>query len=129
MATAQYETRTRTVEETVVVLTLTEDEAVELRQHIEKVPVSGVVYRVYEALTAPTAAQPAPSTDTFEYEGVTYDLNAKYTDKDGDVWSFRRRASGDTEGHFQGWDEGHWDGFFDLPYVAQKCAPLTKVTP
>jgi hypothetical protein len=32
----------------------------------------------------------SPAADTYEYNGVTYDLSAKYRDKDGDVWRFTR---------------------------------------
>lgn len=30
---------------------------------------------------------PAPAPETFEYEGVTYEVGATYTDKDGDRWT------------------------------------------
>ncbi|WP_328967929.1 phiSA1p31-related protein [Streptomyces sp. NBC_00239] len=35
-----------------------------------------------------------PQADTYEYNGVTYDLTARYRDADGDYWSFVR--VGDT---------------------------------
>ncbi|WP_405927879.1 phiSA1p31-related protein [Streptomyces griseus] len=126
MAEAQYETRTRTVEETVVVLTMTEDEADALRQHIEKVPVSGVVYRVYEALGKPTPpVQPVPTADTFEYDGVTYELGAKYTDKDNDPWYFVKFGDdvvGGGSAEIRDVDDGR-----TLDYV-MSYRPLTKVT-
>ncbi|KDQ65723.1 phiSA1p31-related protein [Streptomyces sp. NTK 937] len=124
MATAQYETRTRTIEETVVVLTLTEDEADELRQHIEKTSVSGTVYRVYEALAKPAAEQPAPAADTFEYDGVTYDLGATYTDRDNDTWYFAR-IDGEVIGDGYHKPEDIDDGC-TLDYV-MSYRPLTKV--
>ncbi|MEV7250251.1 phiSA1p31-related protein [Streptomyces cyaneofuscatus] len=128
MATAQYETRTRTVEETVVVLTLTEDEAKELREHIERVAVSGVVYRVYEALikSTPPAQQPAPAADTFEYDGVTYELNATYVDRDGDKWHFAR-IDGEVIGGGDHKPEDIDDGC-SLDFIMD-YRPLTKVTP
>lgn len=130
MATAQYETRTRTTEETVVVLTLTEDEADALREVVGASDGTRTMVRIFDALDRPTPPEkPASAADTFEYDGVTYDLNAQYVDKDGDIWSFRRRENGDTEGHLQTWAATHWDPYFGLPYVARTYAPLTKVTP
>ncbi|CAM5405231.1 Lipoprotein OS=Streptomyces microflavus OX=1919 GN=Smic_80860 PE=4 SV=1 [Streptomyces microflavus] len=30
------------------------------------------------------------SADTFEYDGVTYEYGVRYTDNDGDPWTFKR---------------------------------------
>lgn len=134
MATAQYDTRTRTVEETVVVLTLTEDEAVELRQHIEKVPVSGVVYRVYEALIKPTPPeQPAPAADTFEYDGVTYELGATYRDRTGDFFKIESDIHPmDGTPRARLWDpdaEEFGSLNWTLASVVSSWSPLTKANP
>ncbi|MFD4234268.1 phiSA1p31-related protein [Streptomyces sp. NPDC058542] len=127
MATAQYETRTRTVEETVVILTLTEDEARALREVIGEATVSGMVYRVYEALSKPTSPeQPAPAAETFEYDGVTYDLGVRYTDKDNDPWYFVQFGNdvvGGGSAEIRDVDDG-----CSLDYV-MSYRPLTKVTP
>ncbi|MEV7425188.1 phiSA1p31-related protein [Streptomyces sp. NPDC091212] len=37
-------------------------------------------------------------TDTYEYEGVVYDLTARYQDSDGDVWFFKRMPDGAIRG-------------------------------
>ncbi|MEV7425191.1 phiSA1p31-related protein [Streptomyces sp. NPDC091212] len=127
MAEAQYETRTRTVEETVIVLTLTEDEADALKEELILISGSEVVRRMLGALRRPAAEQPAPSADTFEHDGVTCDLNARYRDRDGDVWRFERRPDGSVRGSWYGTDIGDYHSL--LSDVATECGPLTKVTP
>lgn len=128
MATAQYDTRTRTVEETVVVLTLTEDEADALREVIgASTSASGIVYRVYGALAKPTQGeQPASAADTFEYDGVTYDLGATYVDRDNDTWHFAR-IDGEVIGGGGHKPEDIDDGC-SLDFI-MGYRPLTKVTP
>ncbi|MFB8071094.1 phiSA1p31-related protein [Streptomyces californicus] len=124
MATAQYGTRTRTVEETVVVLTLTEDEADALEALV--LGESGAVMeRIYWALRQ--TEPPAPAADTFEYDGVVYDLNAKYTDCDGDVWSFTGRLSHDGIPRVS--FTGYGDNAGTIVDIAKAYGPLTKVTP
>lgn len=88
MAEAQYETRTRTVEEKVVILTLTEAEASELRKTVMYSDATEASRDIFDALSSPTTLE--PSADTFEYEGATYDLNGVYRDCDGDTWHFAR---------------------------------------
>ncbi|MFD5198838.1 phiSA1p31-related protein [Streptomyces sp. NPDC058375] len=127
MAAAQYETRTRTVEETVVVLTLTEDEAEELRTIVGHADGTRTTVRIYQALEKIEAPKPAPAADTFEYDGVTYDLNAKYKDRDGDVWSFTGRLSDD--GIPRVTYTGYADNIDTIAEIADNYGPLTKVTP
>ncbi|MFF6928325.1 phiSA1p31-related protein [Streptomyces californicus] len=124
MATAQRGTRTRTVEETVVVLTLTEDEADALEALV--LGESGAVMeRIYWALRQ--TEPPAPAADTFEYNGVVYDLGAQYRDQDGDVWSFTGRLSGD--GIPRATCIGNASSVATIAMIADSCGPLTKVTP
>ncbi|MFE3144772.1 phiSA1p31-related protein [Streptomyces scopuliridis] len=133
MATAQYETRTRTVEETVVVLTLTEFEADELRRVVGAADGTHTMVRIFGALEKPTPpAAPEPSADTFEYEGVTYELGAVYRDREGDHFKFEMPLSADgTPGGRSRYIDGsgfggpHWT----LAEVAGAYGPLTKVTP
>ncbi|CAM5409537.1 putative protein OS=Streptomyces microflavus OX=1919 GN=Smic_80850 PE=4 SV=1 [Streptomyces microflavus] len=128
MASAQYETRTETVEKTVVVLTLTEGEADALRDMVGASDGTRTMARIYEALSNPTSpAQPAPAAETFEYDGVTYDLNAKYRDRDGDVWSFTGKLSG--SGVPRVTHTGYADNYDTIAEIADNYGPLTKVTP
>ncbi|OSC76493.1 hypothetical protein B5180_01680 [Streptomyces sp. BF-3] len=126
MATAQYDTRTRTVEETVVVLTLTEDEADALKEELVLISGSEVVRQVLGALRRPTTEQPAPAADTFEYDGVTYELDAAYTDRDNDTWYFAR-IGGEVIGGGDHKPEDPDDGC-SLDFIMD-YRPLTKVTP
>lgn len=123
MAEAQYETCTRTVEETFVVLRLTEDEADTLRSILDGYSGPNSV-SIRSALAKP--ATPETSADTTEYRGVTYDVAARYVDKDGDVWRFQRLADGVVRGR---WTDGpiawHHAG---LSEVVDEMGPLTKVT-
>ncbi|MER5501339.1 phiSA1p31-related protein [Streptomyces sp. NPDC002561] len=127
MAHAQYETRTRTVEETVVVLTLTEDEAKELRDVVREDGSTRAMARIYRALMKPEAPEPEPepSADTFEHDGVTYDLNAKYRDTDGDVWRFARFGNEVIGGCIH--KPENIDDGCSLAFVMD-YGPLTKVT-
>lgn len=127
MAIAQYDTRTRTVEETVVVLTLTEDEADELRHVVGAASGTRTLVRIFDVLAAPTPpATPAPAADTFEYDGVTYELNATYVDRDNDTWYFARIGS-EVIGGGDHKPEDPDDGC-SLDFVMD-YRPLTKVTP
>ncbi|MFF3312502.1 phiSA1p31-related protein [Streptomyces sp. NPDC002952] len=62
--------------------------------------------------------------NTYVHEGVTYDLSAKYTDKDGDVWKFARfgdTVTGATIGEIP------YEGGTRLSYVVSRWGPLTRV--
>jgi hypothetical protein len=64
--------------------------------------------------------------NTHEYNGVTYDLSAKYEDVEGDVWRLKRvgdvvRARLNDDG------EAPTAESFSLEYVANRWAPLTRV--
>ncbi|MYY03090.1 MULTISPECIES: phiSA1p31-related protein [unclassified Streptomyces] len=125
MAEAQYETRTRTVEETFVVLRLTEDEAEELAGRLlYDAADSDCMQRLLEALRHPVS--PAPPADTFEYGGVMYDLSAKYRDTEADVWSFTGRR--DPEGiPYVTMYEGSNNTADTIVSVNRGWGPLTKV--
>ncbi|MGW6638499.1 phiSA1p31-related protein [Streptomyces cyaneofuscatus] len=124
MAEAQYETRTRTVEETVVVLTLTEGEADELRTLIGQSSATPDRVALLNALTRPS--QPAPAAETFEYDGVTYELGATYRDRDGDKWHFAR-FDDEVVGNTYEVPNSLADGS-SLAFV-MSYGPLTKITP
>jgi hypothetical protein len=127
MATAQYETRTRTLEETLVVLTLSEDEADELRALIDRADNRGVLSDLRDALRAPAAG------DLYNHDGITYDLTAKYQDQDGDYWTFRRYD--DEVRGYCGRDIHRDYSSLIGPYsdtlaeAVRSYGPLTKVTP
>lgn len=63
--------------------------------------------------------------NTFDYNGVTYDLSAKYTDKDDDVWAFARFGS-TVEGGMYGAPKYLGDGDH-LSYIVDTYGPLTRV--
>ncbi|MFG3014337.1 phiSA1p31-related protein [Streptomyces cinerochromogenes] len=63
--------------------------------------------------------------DTYEYEGVIYDLSVKYRDRDGDVWRFERRPDGKVRGVWTNRDVTDYDCLLDE--VANDCGPLTRV--
>ncbi|MFE6493381.1 phiSA1p31-related protein [Streptomyces sp. NPDC057748] len=141
MAEAQYETRTRTVEETVVVLTLTEEEADELRQ-VAGMSSGYAMARVYRALTQPAAPEGATTAaETFEYKGITYEIGAIYRDAEGDHFDFRAELSafdtpdcnadgtpiGRNRGQYADGKPNGWN--WSLREVVENHGPLTKVTP
>ncbi|MFB7479531.1 phiSA1p31-related protein [Streptomyces anulatus] len=125
MATAQYETRTRTVEEKVVVLTLTEDEADELRTIVGLADGTRTTVRIYQALEKIEAPTPAQAADTFEYDGVTYELGARYEDCDGDPWYFTRFGSQVVGNSYRGVEDAEHGCSTDF---IMGHRPLTKVT-
>ncbi|MCQ6554753.1 phiSA1p31-related protein [Streptomyces sp. C10-9-1] len=86
MATAKRETRT--VEETVTTLTLTDDEASSLRGVLESLDYIGSLSDVLRALSDPQDAS------TYVYKGVAYDLNKSYADRDNELWTFARFNNG-----------------------------------
>lgn len=63
--------------------------------------------------------------DTYTHNGVTYDLSAKYRDRDGDVWRFQRMSDGAVHGR---WTAGPIEVHHStLAEVADECGPLTRV--
>ncbi|WNI28623.1 phiSA1p31-related protein [Streptomyces sp. ITFR-6] len=125
MAEAQYEIRTETVEKTVVVLTLTEDEASSLKGVLEALDYTGCLTSLLASLTKPTA--PETSADTFEYGGVTYDLHAAYIDQEDDTWTFtgRRTDGGDPYVTMYAGRDNRGD---TLSSIVHGYGPLEKVT-
>ncbi|MEV6684423.1 phiSA1p31-related protein [Streptomyces sp. NPDC051130] len=68
---------------------------------------------------------PQDPSDTYAHDGVTYDLTAKYRDKDGDIWEF---SSGSRA------DDGSPSGVMNDGEVRESLArvvldyrPLTKI--
>ncbi|WP_327379412.1 phiSA1p31-related protein [Streptomyces sp. NBC_01212] len=55
--------------------------------HPYRVELGGSYGRVFAAEVTPVDDKPA---DGFEYEGVTYEYGVRYTDNDGDPWTFER---------------------------------------
>ncbi|MGW1547486.1 phiSA1p31-related protein [Streptomyces sp. NPDC002346] len=135
MASAQYETRTRTVEERFVVLTLTEDEAEELREMAGGT--SGrLAAGIYRVLASPTAAEAATDEagDTFTHSGITYEIGVLYHDTEGDYFEMRREIDaedGTPVGRYRYCSPtaqpGDWA--WTLAEVVHNHGPLTKVTP
>jgi hypothetical protein len=65
------------------------------------------------------------SCDTFKHDGVTYDLNAKYRDKDGDVWRFELVKGVPRGGISVGGPINEWNE--SLSSVVDDFGPLTKI--
>ncbi|MFE5828703.1 phiSA1p31-related protein [Streptomyces sp. NPDC056508] len=132
MAHAQYETRTRTVEETVVVLTMSEDEADELRRIVNDNGDSPALYRVHAALQKPEPPKAeAPSTNTFELDGVTYEIGVVYRDAEGDCFRFDAEISPDGSPYGRlgsRLSDTFGSQCWTLREVAGGYGPLTKVT-
>ncbi|MFE7398006.1 phiSA1p31-related protein [Streptomyces sp. NPDC057557] len=133
MAHAQYETRTRTVEEVVVVLTLTEDEADELHTVVGAADGTRAMVRILRALEKPGAPEVETWADTFEYSGVTYEYGALYRDIEDDFFEIRRVIDADDGtpvGRYRYLkptaDPGDWT--WTLAEVVGSHGPLTKVT-
>lgn len=63
--------------------------------------------------------------DTYEYAGVTYDLRARYRDREGDVWTFKRWTDGEVRGTWVGTIN---DYSARLGEVVTDFGPLTRVT-
>ncbi|MFI9123847.1 phiSA1p31-related protein [Streptomyces bikiniensis] len=59
-------------------------------------------------------------------DGVVYDLNARYSDNDGDVWKFKKFPDGEVRGTY-GRREVH-DYDEKLKNVVRSYGPLTRVT-
>lgn len=70
--------------------------------------------------------------DTFEYEGVTYEMGATYQDRVGDKFTFEAGTAGPGEtprGRFWDSNRGKFgDSCWTLSEVVDGWAPLTKVT-
>jgi hypothetical protein len=62
--------------------------------------------------------------DTYEHDGVTYDLSARYRDRDGDVWEFAR-FGGEVVAAIGRKPVDKYDG--DSFSVAAGYGPLTRV--
>lgn len=66
-----------------------------------------------------------PPADTYEHDGVTYDLSARYRDREGDVWSFTGKRRDGTPTVTLTGDLDNWD---TIVFVEQRYGPLTKIT-
>jgi hypothetical protein len=76
-------------------------------------------------LTALPAPEPA-DRDTFEYDGVVYDLTAEYTDRDGDVWRFAR-VSGEIRGDWGHHRESVDSDSYSISSAVRQWGPLRKI--
>ncbi|MEU1074328.1 MULTISPECIES: phiSA1p31-related protein [unclassified Streptomyces] len=65
------------------------------------------------------------AADLYEHNGVTYDLTAKYRDRDGDTWTFAH-IEGDVRGGMNGEPPNRWSD--TLNQIARHYGPLTRVT-
>lgn len=133
MATAQHETRTRTVEEMVTVLTLTEDEADELRKVVEEANGTRATVSILRALQTPETPEAETPTDTCEFDGVTYEMGSVYRDQEGDLFKFETSlitVDGTPRGRLAYTDGSGFGGLnWSLAEVVKDFGPLTKVTP
>ncbi|MFG3244626.1 phiSA1p31-related protein [Streptomyces sp. NPDC048157] len=63
--------------------------------------------------------------DTFEHDGIVYDLSARYTDTDGDTWHFAR-VDGEVRGECEMGTS--IDGYSStLAYAVRTYGPLKKI--
>ncbi|KPC89913.1 hypothetical protein ADL27_38530 [Streptomyces sp. NRRL F-6602] len=126
MASATYETTTRTIEETTVVLRLTEGEASSLKGVLDALDYTGTLTSLRDALTNPRPTVAATASDTVEYDGKTYELSAKYRDVDGDTWEFRRDAEdGQVEGRLVG--QHYWYPHNTPGHIENDFGPLDRL--
>jgi heat shock protein HspQ len=72
-----------------------------------------------------TAVEPAAEANTHVHHGVTYDLDARYRDTDGDVWRFARQGDGKILGTYFNRDVSQYDE--ELSSVVHEYGPLTKI--
>jgi hypothetical protein len=121
MANAHYETATRTVEETFVVLKLTEEEADALREIVGASDGTRVSVRILKALQEIGHG----AADTYTVDGKTYDLSARYRDRDSDVWEFTGRRSPDGVPRVT--STGSPDNPDTITEIEADYGPLTKV--
>ncbi|MFD3361588.1 phiSA1p31-related protein [Streptomyces albidoflavus] len=139
MAEARYETTSRTVEETSVVLTLTEEETKELRRIVGESESTPAGLSILSALTHATHAE-LPSrqpSDGFEYEGGLYEYGVVYEDKSGDRFEFdaKKADDGTPRGrlvYYGGYDEcggyddyGRWN--WSLAEAVDDYGPLRRI--
>ncbi|MER7922146.1 phiSA1p31-related protein [Streptomyces sp. NPDC096057] len=75
------------------------------------------------------AVERVTDEDTHTHEGVTYDLTARYRDRDGDYWTFKA-VDGTVRGNCAGTnvatDVHHWCD--SLGNAVRKYGPLTRVS-
>jgi hypothetical protein len=75
------------------------------------------------------AVEPVTDEDTYEHDGVIYDLSAKYTDKDGDDWTFGGRGIGPDDTPNGAMNDCAGGGYsYTLGYAHRHYGPLTRVT-
>lgn len=135
MAEARYETTSRTVEETSVVLTLTEEEAKELRRIVGESESTPASLSILSALTFATHAAPtAQPFDGFEYAGAMYEYGVVYEDQSGDRFEFdaKKADDGTPRGrlvYYGGYDEcgdyGQWN--WSLAEAVDDYGPLCRI--
>ncbi|WP_228973429.1 phiSA1p31-related protein [Streptomyces sp. DH12] len=65
-----------------------------------------------------------PAADTYEHDGVVYDLSARYRDVDGDPWTFKRFGT-DVHGGCNGHEPK--DTYDTLEMIVRYYGPLTKI--
>ncbi|MGP3940492.1 phiSA1p31-related protein [Streptomyces sp. 6N106] len=98
---------------------------VELRQYDDRYPYA-VQVPGYGYCSAHSVERVAGDTETID--GVTYELNAEYTDSDGDVWSFERRPDGTVRSDY---GRAEYRNFTDnsrtLAHAIAAYGPLTRV--
>ncbi|MFD3952220.1 phiSA1p31-related protein [Streptomyces albidoflavus] len=131
MAKARYETASRTVEETSVVLTLTEEEAKELRRIVGEAESTPAGLSILSALTFATHAElpTAQPVDGFEYAGAMYEYGVVYEDQCGDRFEFdaKKADDGTPRGRFvrSGGRRSGWG--WSLAEVVDECGPLRRI--
>ncbi|MFF8473863.1 phiSA1p31-related protein [Streptomyces sp. NPDC015414] len=82
MAEATQSVRTVTTEVKTFTLTLSPEEFEWLKDVVGAAPFTATSRSVWEAVKSPA------NGDVYTYEGVSYDLTAKYLDTSGDTWEF-----------------------------------------
>ncbi|WP_406161035.1 phiSA1p31-related protein [Streptomyces canus] len=75
-----------------------------------------------------SAVERVEDENTFTHAGVTYDLTAKYRDKDGDGWMLRRSPDGRdvVEAQMTPVEDDEW-GHYTLPTLVTLYGPLTRI--
>lgn len=72
----------------------------------------------------PESVERVDDETTYTHAGMTYDLSAKYKDRDGDVWQFAR-IGGEVRGNYTNRSVEAWDD--TLAEVVRSYGPLTRV--
>ncbi|MFB7823840.1 phiSA1p31-related protein [Streptomyces hydrogenans] len=62
------------------------------------------------------------TADTYTHDGVTYDLSARYRDRDGDPWQFKRLGDRVTGACGAEPEDDSWT----LGYIVERYGPLTR---